>query len=273
MLFFFASCEKNSDATLFIKAPSDSIRYVGRIKKSDDAVVVYWPGTTIQMRFKGKSLRAIMRDEYGKNYFNVIIDGDSLHYIKLDSIKRSYTLAANLSEGEHTIELVKRAEWDRGASWFYGAEVENGTLLSLPKQNRRVIEFFGASTTAGYAIEDNTGGDSPDSIFTNNYYSYGAITARKFNADAIFTAKSGIGLMVSWFPLIMTEMFTRLDPNDSTSRWDFNQIKPHVVVINVLQNDVWLIDLPDHPSYKQRFGKKRPGQIKLWMPTRVLFLE
>jgi hypothetical protein len=258
VLYSCSSSEKTLYAVNTFNASSDSIRFVGRVKKSDDSVAVYWSGTNILMRFKGKSLKAILRDEHGKNYFNVVIDGDSLHYFKLDSVKRSYTLAENLSDEEHTIELIKRTEWDRGTSWFYGAEVENGTLLSLPEKKQRVIEFFGNSITAGYAIEDNTGGDSPDSMFTNNYRTYGAITARHFNADAYFIVKSGIGILVSWFPLIMPEMYNRLDPKDSTSTWDFNQVKPQVVVINVLQNDVWLTALPDHPSFKMRFGKEAP---------------
>ena len=258
VLYFCTSCEKHSGSFKFYKPTSDSIRYVGRVKSNDDSVAIYWSGTNILMRFKGTSLKAVLRDEYGRNYFNVIIDGDSLRYFKLDPGKRSYTLAENLSDQEHTIELVKRAEWDRGTSWFYGAEVENGTLTSLPEPNHRVIEFFGNSITAGYGIEDNTGGDSPDSIFTNSYYTYAAITARKFKADGIFTVRSGIGILVSWFPLIMPEIFNRVDPNDPTSLWDFNKVKPQVVVINLFQNDVWITDLPDHPEFIHRFGKEAP---------------
>lgn len=253
-----AASEGSKQDKVFYSPLSDSLRYVGRVKKTADSITLYWSGTSVSMRFKGKGLKALLRDDHGKNYFNVIIDGDSLHYIRLDSVKQYYTLAENLEDKEHTLELVKRTEWDRGTSWLYGIEVEKGTLLSLPTPNKRVIEFFGNSITAGYAIEDNTGGDSPDSIFTNNYYTYAAITARHFQADAYFTVKSGIGIMVSWFPLIMPEMYDRLDPNDASSKWDFTQVTPQVVVINLFQNDSWLVAKPEHPSFKQRFGTKPP---------------
>jgi hypothetical protein len=39
------------------------------------------------------------------------------------------------------------------------------------------MEFYGNSITAGYAIEDFSGNDQPDSTYTNNYLSYAAITA------------------------------------------------------------------------------------------------
>jgi hypothetical protein len=139
----------------------------------------------------------------------------------------------------------------------------NGELLEPPSRNEKIIEFFGNSITAGYAIEDLTGGDSPDSIFTNNYNTYGAITARHFDADYIGTVKGGIGIMISWFPLIMPEMYDRLDPDDPTSKWDFSLITPDLVVVNLFQNDSWLIHMPDELSYKQRFGDNPPDDEKI----------
>ncbi|MBT1703898.1 GDSL-type esterase/lipase family protein [Chryseosolibacter indicus] len=258
-----ASSVKSVQSDPFYKPASDSIAYVGRVKKTDDSVTIYWSGTSISFRFKGQSLKALLRDNTGKNYFNVVIDGDSLHYFKLDTTKRFYTLAENLKDGEHTVQLVKRTEWDRGTTWFYGVKVQRGSLLTLPSPNKRIIEFFGNSITAGYAIEDNTGGDSPDSIFTNNYYTYAALTARHFKADGYYTVKSGIGIMVSWFPLIMPEMYNRLDPNDSSSTWNFSAVTPQVVVINLFQNDSWLVKKPDHPSFKLRFRTKPPASPQI----------
>jgi hypothetical protein len=241
-----------------VSASSDSIRVTGRVKRANDSTTIYWPGTSILFRVKGKSVNALLRDEKGKNYFNVILDGTFVQYFKTDSLKHYYSLADNFSEGEHTIELIKRTEWDLGHTVFYGLEVD-GQLLSLPQPKTRSIEFFGNSITAGYAIDDNTGGDSPDSIFTNNYYTYAALTARHFNADYYCTVKSGIGVTISWFPLIMPELYDRLDPADSTSKWDFQNMQPNIVVVNLFQNDSWLVKMPDHPSFKNRFGTTPPS--------------
>ena len=74
------------------------------------------------------------------------------------------------------------------------------------------------------------------------------------------TSKSGIGIMVSWFPLIMPEMYDRLDPTDSTSKWDFTKFTPDIVVINLFQNDSWIVNLPNNEQFKYRFGTKAPDE-------------
>ena len=107
-------------------------------------------------------------------------------------------------------------------------------------------------------MEDSSDKDSPVGYFENNYLSYAAITARHFDAQYYCISKSGIGIMVSWFPLIMPEMYDRLDPTDSTSKWDFSKYTPDVVVINLFQNDSWIVKMPDHEQFKYRFGTKTP---------------
>jgi hypothetical protein len=200
-----------------------------------------------------------MRDEKSWNYFNVVIDGDSVRYFKADSVPTYHTLVQGLTRGEHTVEIIKRNESGLGRTWLYGLQT-NGNFLPHNSNTDRVIEFFGNSITVGYAIEDYTGGDSPDSTFTNNYFSYAAITARHFNADYYCTSKSGIGILVSWFPLTMPEMYDRLDPTDPKSKWDFKKVTPDIVVINLFQNDSWLVNMPDHPSFKERFGNQAPDK-------------
>jgi hypothetical protein len=240
------------------------IKYTGRINFENKLVSeIYWPATSIKVHFTGKEIKAQLKDEKGENYFNIILDADSLRYIKIDTKKEWYTLASNLSDGEHTIELVKRTEWDKGKTWFYGFKIIDGYLLEPSPKNDRVIEFFGNSITAGYAIEDNTGGDSPDSIYTNNYYTYAALTARHFNADLYCTVKSGIGIMISWFPMIMSDLYYRLNPADSLSRWDFSNIIPDIVVVNLFQNDSWLVNMPNHLSFKTCLNNEVPNKNKI----------
>jgi len=219
---------------------------------------IYWPGSQIEIRFKGETLKVKLKDEKGENYFNVVIDDDSLRYFRLDAKEKLYTLAEGLPKGPHKIKLIKRTEWDFGKTMFYGFQILNGELLEPPPRNKKTIEFFGNSITAGYAIEDLTGGDSPDSVYTNNFSTYGAITARHFNADYIGTVRSGIGIMISWFPLIMPEMWDRLDPSDPESKWDFSRIQPDLVVVNLFQNDSWLVQKPEEPTFSQRFGQEPP---------------
>ena len=68
-------------------------------------------------------------------------------------------------------------------------------------------------------------------------------------------------MTVSWDPLIMPEIYDRLVPTDSTSKWDFSLYRPDIVVVNLFQNDSWLVHLSDHPAKapSQTLGQKRYG--------------
>ena len=251
----FATLAQNEKPRI-VTCNNDSLQIVGRVKPTGDSIAIYWPGTSVEISFKGTALEAILMDETGKNFFNVEVDGKFSSLIHVDPTKKLYSLATGLSDTQHTIRLIKRTEWDQGKTWFYGFTLHGILMKNRPKS--RVIEFFGDSITAGYAIEDSTGTDSPVGKNTNNYNTYASLTSRHFNADCYLTIKSGIGVMISWFPLTMPQLYNRLDPADSSSRWNFS-VQPQVVVINLFQNDSWLIEKPEHPSFIATFGKTKPN--------------
>lgn len=242
------------EATSF---PDPKIELNGRVGKSDTACEIYWPGSSVKTRFRGTGLKATLRCQRQSNFFDVIVDGKSAKLLRIDSLKKSYTLAERLPEGEHTVELYRRTDFGDGITWFYGFEYPDGAeVLDVPARNR-TIEFYGNSITVGSAIEDENG-TSGRGTHTNNYLSYGALTARHFNANYNCIARSGIGLMVSWSTPIMPEIYYRLNPFDPNSRWDFTNSTPGIVVINLMQNDAALFEMPDYDQFKNRFGAKAP---------------
>jgi hypothetical protein len=240
---------------------SPNIYYEGRINFKQGFSELSWPGTSVSLLFEGKNVSAILKDLDTANYYNVIVDDKNISKIHTDTVKRSYLLASGLADGKHKIELFKRTEWDKGKTLFYGFEApENTKLFSVPAAKKRKIEFYGNSITCGYAMEDNSGNDSWHGYFENNYLSYAAITARHFDAQYYCISKSGIGIIISWFPLLMPEIYDRLDPTDSTSKWDFTKFTPDIVVVNLFQNDSWLVKKPEHEQFKFRFGTKAPDE-------------
>ena len=259
VLFSFLS-KTSFSQNHFVPFQDKHISYEGRIAYTKDAAVLMWPGTSVRINFEGTGISGIFKDADTSNYYNVIIDKDSICKIHFDTSKKTVVLVASLPYGKHSLQLFKRTEWDKGKTWFYGFEINDKTKLLGPnKLPKRKIEFFGNSITCGYAIND-TVNDSPTGYYENNYDAYAAITARHFNAQYHCTAKSGIGIMISWFPLIMPQMYDRLDPTDSTSKWDFSKYTPDVVVINLFQNDSWLINMPDNEQFKNKFGEKPPDE-------------
>ena len=236
------------------------IQYEGRIGMDNpDIAEIYWPGSSVKVRFKGTGIKAILKDQHGNNYYNIIVDDDSVHVLKLDTAKKTYTLATNLPQGEHTVELFRRTGWPNGKTSFYGFQLQPHTnLLDLPAKTR-MIEFYGNSITVGSAVE-NYAYAPGDTTETNNYLSYATVTARHFNAKYSCIATSGIGIMVSWGSLIMPDIYDRLNPADSASKWNFSKTNPGIVVINLFQNDNALVNMPDHPQFKRRFGDKPPTE-------------
>jgi hypothetical protein len=240
------------------------VQYEGRIAYKNGAAELSWPGTIARVNFDGTGVSAILKDSDTSNYYNIVVDGTSITKIHTDTNKHAYELATGLPNGHHTVELFKRTEWDKGKTWLYGFEMENNSRLLPPSApKKRKIEFYGNSITCGYATEDSSGNDSYKGYFENNYVSYAALTARHFDAQYSCIAKSGIGVMVSWFPLIMPEMYDRTDATDAKSKWDFSKYTPDVVVINLLQNDSWIVNNPANEQFKARFGTKKPGETEI----------
>jgi len=261
--FLFMSCSGKKE--IIISSSSSDINYSGRIDLSNDEVAsLSWPGSSIKINFEGESISALLSDETGDNYYNVIIDNDSLFVLRPENKKQYYLLASNLSKGPHTVEIFRRTDWGSGLTNFYGFKINiNAKVLAISLPKKRKIEFYGDSITVGAAVEDTSGKDLNDTKYINNYATYSAITARHFDANYHCIARSGISVTVSWDPLIMPEIYDRLVPTDSTSKWDFSLYRPDIVVVNLFQNDSWLVHLSDHPEFIKRFKNKTPSEAFL----------
>ncbi|MBW4890775.1 electron transporter RnfD [Mucilaginibacter sp. HMF5004] len=256
VLCFFA----NAQAQKTVSFQDAHVREMGRIAYKSDYAVLYYSGTSLEINFTGTGVKAWLKDERGDNYFNVIVDG-KIVVLHPDTAKRLYTLASGLTYGNHTLQLYKRSEWGDGSTNFYSFQFDNSaTILPAPPVKKRAIEFYGNSITAGYAIEDYSGRDSYLSRYKNNYITYAALTARHYDAQWSFIAKSGIGVTVGYYPATMPEIYERLDPLDEKSKWDFSKYTPQVVVVNLFQNDAGVIQSGSGALFEARFGHTPPTE-------------
>ena len=228
-----------------IEADHPNIHYVGRIDfEEPKAPLIYWPGTSIVAKFEGTSLKLKLNDLSGQNFYNVIIDDKDAHPFVLDCQKGEavYPIASDLEDTVHKIEIFRRTETDTGPTIFRGFILDYGkNLVEPPARYKRRIEFYGNSITSGMGNECSENDDQNDESKKNNYLAYGAITARNLKAEYVCISKSGIGILISWFPLTMPEFYDREDPSNPNSKWDFSKWMPDVVVINLFQNDSWLL--------------------------------
>src|SRR5476649_1094662 len=88
----------NASAQKIIDNQDARIRYTGRIGHKNNAAQLYWSGTSLEINFTGNSVKALLKDERGENYFNIIIDG-KITVLHPDTVKRLYTLASGLQQG------------------------------------------------------------------------------------------------------------------------------------------------------------------------------
>lgn len=260
IIIFLISCTTWAESQPgFISPDNKGLLYTGRIDFSNpSAPLISWPGTSIKANFTGKVLKIVLDDQYGKNYFSVIVDGDIYHPFVIEAKKgqQEYTVSTNLSDGKHSLEIYKRTEGDEGHTLFKGLVID-GKLLNPPARFKRRIEIFGDSITSGMGNE--AADNAADHLLSekNNFWAYGSIAARELNAELHTTSQSGIGIMISWFPFIMPQFYDQLSAvGNNDTQWDFTQWTPDLVIINLLQNDSWLIDrekrLQPIPTDEQR---------------------
>ena len=240
-----------------IKADNPDYIYEGRIDFTNpDAPKFYWAGNSATIGFTGRSLRVILDNAKGDNYFDIVIDGDGTHrhVIKCEKGRHTYTVAQNLKDTRHTVDVFRRIDPPFSVTKFEGIEIGKNDSVFRPDIHYKFkIAYYGDSITSGYGVLDTTGGKHDgDPDMMDNYVAYDAVTARHFDADYRSISRSGIGIIKSWYPLTMPQMYNRLNPNDPNSHWDFSKWTPDIVVINLFQNDSWLLPKEKNPPSKEQ---------------------
>lgn len=243
-----------------ILATNRKIEYSGRIDFRDpESPTFSFSGISIRACFTGHSISAILTDEHGENYYNVLVDGEVYNTIQLKPGKQHYQLAANLSEGNHEIELFKRTELSFGKTTFHGFELEDGERLKKLKNKRKLFfEFIGNSITCGYGNEGVLGEDFLAET-ENHFMTYAAITSRNFNARHMAVSRSGIGVYRNYNGPktgnedCMTNLYENIYLYNSSLKYKF-QKRPDVVFINLGTND-FSTEGPDTTLYIQNYGR------------------
>ncbi|MCK9424467.1 MAG: T9SS type A sorting domain-containing protein [Ignavibacteriaceae bacterium] len=232
-----------------IKADHPNFQYNGRIDFAvPDKPTLFWPGTYIRANFEGPLIILMLDDKTGQSYYNVFIDEDYEHPHIIDCLAGSkiYLVSALLKDTVHSLLIFRRTEASTGPTKFLGIQINDGkTLIAPPARPEHKIVFYGNSITCGMGNEAPDNGADDNMAQENNFLAYGAVASRLLNADYMCIAKSGIGIMISWFPMVMSQYYYRLNPDSSASNWDFSQYTPDVVVINLFQNDSWLLTTRD----------------------------
>jgi hypothetical protein len=187
---------------------------------------------------------------YWDNYIGYFIDGVEYKLKLSETGKQVYTLAEGLEDSNHKIKLFKRMDSCHMLT-FHGFLIDGESEVLEPEAKPyRKIEVYGDSVSAGEVSEamDYVGKSDPvhNGEYSNSWYSYAWMTARKLNAQLHNIAQGGIALLnqTGWFcapdyvGLENTYDMVLYNPEfGQTKKWDFSNYTPHVVVIAIGQND------------------------------------
>lgn len=240
---------------LFIPADHAQVQRSGRmdIGAESEAVMVF-PCSYLKWRFEGNSAAVIFdaKQYYFDMYMGCIIDGkqSAFRIDSRDGVQR-LELAQKLPEGEHEIIFFKRQDACNRIT-VYGIVLNRGARLTepSPKPDRR-IELYGDSVSAGEVSEavDYVGKPDPEGHngrYSNAWYSYSWMTARKLNAELHDIAQGGVALLkgTGWFSgpdfVGLEQIYDCTDyyPDlEHAVKWDFTKYIPHVVIVAIGQND------------------------------------
>lgn len=244
---------------MFVSPDNEKLQYSGRIDFEDPmAPVLVYAATYVKLVFTGTSVavelanhRACWTNEMG--YF---LDGVQGRIRLCDGEERvHYAIAEGLQEERHELMLFKRMDSCHTVT-FYGFTLNDGAKISIPepKPTRR-IEVFGDSVSCGEVSEalDYVGKEDPvhDGEYSNSWYSYAWMTARKLNAELHDTSQGGIALLdkTGWFAAPdykgVKSCFDKIEYHPelgAVKQWDFGRYTPHVVVVAIGQNDSHPVD-------------------------------
>ncbi|MGN1188646.1 MAG: electron transporter RnfD [Lachnospiraceae bacterium] len=239
---------------MYIKPSDTRLSYSGRIDfDNPDAPVLVFVSSSVGFRFKGTSVKVklINKRSCWSNRLGCIIDGvQSAVLLKEDEAEHIYTLAENLMDAEHEVILFKRQDTAHIVT-LLGFEFNDGAeLLAPPAKPERRIEVYGDSVSCGEVSEavDYTGKPDPvhNGEFSNSWYSYAWMTARKLKAELHNISQGGIALLngTGYYGapeyLGMEECYDKIEylPDLSpVKKWNFAKYTPHVVIVAIGQND------------------------------------
>ncbi len=213
------------------------------------APVFAWSGTGFVATVAGPTISVKLKTVGSSDpvYFQPVIDGTPAARFAVPTGEQTVTIASNLADADHVVELYRETEGRFGTSVFEG--FTDGTAKHPPAYTGRLVEIVGDSISAGYgalgAEQHPNYGPDPDGgcMFSTQtesaYVTYGAVAARTLGADPSIVAVSGWGIYrdngnstSNVLPVVYPDTLGFV----GTPAWGFRP-EPQAVVVNLGTND------------------------------------
>ncbi|BBF42855.1 predicted glycoside hydrolase [Lachnospiraceae bacterium KM106-2] len=242
----------------FIHSDDPKIQYTGRIDFADPLYPkMVFPASSLRITFTGTKVKLLLTNKraYWNNYLGFILDGKQDKVLLPQEGMTCITLGEGLEEKEHNLLIFKRMDASHMITIDGLILDEDAVLCEPPKRPNRRIEVFGDSVSAGEVSEavEYVGKVDPEhnGEYSNSYYSYAWMTARKLGAELHDTSQGGAALLdkSGWFGapsyVGMESIYDKIQYSKELgelSSWEFSNYTPQVVIVAIGQNDNHPID-------------------------------
>lgn len=240
----------------------DYVKYDGRryYNSSEKSERFMYGAAGFEATFYGTELKASLTNQsISAGYvteIQVLLDGEKVPTIDANARKivldkgakaSEYTIVSGLTAGKHTVKVLKRDSYIKGASrldeFGFVSLKTDGYLYKQDKtanEKRYKIDVYGDSITAGWANLDGGTGDAT-SQNTNALLTYAYRIAENLDADINTQGNSGWGVYIgsdgsSESGRVWYNKPTLLHGQTSTE-WDFSKYQADLVIINLGTND------------------------------------
>ncbi|MCQ2507092.1 MAG: GDSL-type esterase/lipase family protein, partial [Lachnospiraceae bacterium] len=238
-----------------IEVNNPKLTYWGRFpKKEAEGKTFVFPVCSVYFSFKGRKLQLRVKNirSYFRNFLGVVLDGEVIKFEITDFTDgyHEIDIASSLEEKVHEVCIYKCQD---ACHYFNLGGIileDDAELMSYSPESDLKLEFYGDSVTAGEVSEavSYVGQSDPanEGEYSNSYYSYAWMTARKLGARIHDIAQGGIALFdkTGYFYgpdyIGLESVYDKVTYNPGLlplEDWDFKAYIPDVVVIAFGQND------------------------------------
>lgn len=232
---------------------SSYVRYIGRVEPgAPGGIRLAWPGAGLKVRLTGASSLTVTAqpNQYGENnIMGAYVDGALVQTYPVqgaDVTIPTVKFTVKIPTGDHVVTLIKRTEAGNGMVLISNLTTD-GQFEQIADGDR-LIEVIGENAAAGYSADSQTGDTNcaqpinsvANPIQQDAAATFGALTAKAFNARASSLAFSGRGLVQNFDGSVgmnMADLYDRINPMDFSSTIS-KTIGANAVVINLGANDI-----------------------------------
>ncbi len=229
------------------------INIYGRTYTTSEGLKLDHAANGVEVGFIGTSLTVNISSSQ-KSKMRVFVDGDSTgKKIDLSAGMKEYTVASGLTDGLHTVRIVKATE-ENFAQWTIISFTADKFFI-MPEKSDLKIEFIGSSAASGYGIYGSPGQEgSMETSDSSRSYAY--LAAHELNADYSIVAMTGISVTAKFWAgdNNMENLYYQISATNKQSyAFDFN---PDIIVLNLGSVESSYISRPHDgdPTYAPNFS-------------------